>query len=114
MDLKSDETLSLDLGRALDRLVQQVVAAVHPLRIILFGSAVRGGAGSDSDLDILVVIPDGGNCRRTAQFLHQQLRNVGRPVDILVATPTILEKHRNNIGLIYKTILEEGREIHAA
>jgi len=25
-----------------------------------------------------------------------------------------LEKHKNNIGLIYKTILTEGRELYAA
>ena len=33
--------------------------AVHPLRIILFGSAARGEMGADSDLDVLVVMPDG-------------------------------------------------------
>lgn len=98
----------------LDKLVHQIVAAVDPLRIILFGSAARGQTGPDSDLDVLVVVPEGNHCRRVAQHLHQQLRHIGRPVDILVATPSILERHRNNIGLVYKAILEEGREIYAA
>lgn len=98
----------------LDTLVRQVVDLVHPLRIILFGSAARGEGEGDSDLDILVVVPEGEHCRHVAQYLHQQLRNVGRPVDILVATPAVLERHKDNIGLIYKTILEEGREIYAA
>lgn len=33
--------------------------AVHPLRIILSGSAVRGEMTPGSDLDVLVVMPDG-------------------------------------------------------
>jgi len=98
----------------LDRLVDQIIDAVHPLRIVLFGSAARGELTRDSDLDVLVVMPEGVHCRHIAQFLHQQLRHVGRPVDILVATPSILERHRDNIGLIYKTILDEGTEIYAA
>jgi len=98
----------------LDRLVRQVVAAVHPLRIILFGSAARGEGEPDSDFDVLVVVPEGAHCRQVAQYLHQHLRDVGRPVDIIVATPAILERHRDNIGLVYKTILEEGKEIYAA
>ena len=103
------------MGRTvLDRLVDQIVEAVHPLRIILFGSAARAEAKADSDIDVLVVVPDGHHSRRVAQDLHQRIRNVGCSVDILVATPSILERHKDNIGLIYRTILEEGREIYAA
>jgi predicted nucleotidyltransferase len=43
----------------LDGLVRRIVQAVHPLRIILFGSAARGQMGPHSDLDVLVVMPDG-------------------------------------------------------
>jgi hypothetical protein len=97
----------------LDELVRQIVEAVRPLRIVLFGSAARGAMGPDSDLDVLVVMPEGIHSRRIAQFLHQSLRNIGRPVDVVVATPALLERHKVNIGLIYKTILEEGKVIYA-
>ena len=36
------------------------------------------------------------------------------PVDILVTTPAALEKHKDNLGLVYHKILREGREIYAA
>jgi len=98
----------------LDGLVRQIVALVDPLRIVLFGSAARGDGRSCSDLDVMVVVPDGQHCRHVAQYLHQRLRNVGRPVDIVVATPDQLERHKDNIGLIYKAILAEGKEIYAA
>lgn len=101
-------------NQELDILVQRIIDAVHPLRIILFGSAARGEAGPDSDVDILVVMPDGTMRRKTAQYLHTQLFGIPMAVDIVVATPSDIEKHMNSIGMIYRSILEEGRELYAA
>ena len=84
------------------------------MRIILFGSAARGQAGPESDIDLLVVMPDGTHRRHTAQRLYAGIRHVGVPFDLLVATPSDLEKHRQNVGLIYSTILQEGIEVYAA
>jgi predicted nucleotidyltransferase len=53
----------------LDRLVKQIVEAVHPLRTILFGSAARGEMGPDSDLDFLVVVPEGTHRLDAAEYL---------------------------------------------
>ena len=98
----------------IDSLVKQIIGLVNPLRVILFGSAARGEAGPSSDLDILVVMPDGANRRRTAQYLYRELDATGISLDILVSTPSVLERHKDNIGLIYRTILHQGREIYAA
>jgi hypothetical protein len=38
----------------------------------------------------------------------------GYPVDIVVATPSVLERHKDNIGLIYRTVLAEGKQVYAA
>lgn len=97
----------------IQQLVQKIVEAVNPLRIVLFGSAARGQMNPDSDLDLLVVMPRGTHRRRTAQQLYRQLEGVGVPFDIIVATPEDLERHKDNIGLIYRTILREGRQIYA-
>jgi predicted nucleotidyltransferase len=101
-------------AKAIDSLVQNIVEAVHPLKIILFGSYARGKTNPDSDIDVLVVMPEGVHCRRTAQLLYRQIRGLGVPFDILVATPRDLEKHKDNIGLIYRTVIQEGKEIYAA
>ncbi len=94
-------------------LVDRIVDAVHPLRIILFGSAARGTMGPDSDLDVLVVMPDGTHRRRTAQLLHERVRTP-LAFDILVATPRDLDLYRDSPGLIYRTVLREGTELYAA
>ena len=101
-------------SEAIEQLVQRIIELVQPLRIILFGSAARGEMGPDSDIDVLVVMPEGVHRRQTAQLLYQQIRGLGVPFDILVATPDDLERHRDNIGLIYQSILREGREVYAA
>jgi len=98
----------------MDKLVERIVTAVHPLRIIVFGSAARGEMGPDSDVDVLVVMPDGTHRLRTMQFLHGHFSGLPLAVDVLVATPEDLERHRDNIGLIYYTILREGTEVYAA
>ncbi len=99
---------------ALSSLLDQVVAIAHPLKIILFGSTARGQSGPQSDADLLIVMPEGTNRRRTAQRLYGEIRRAGQPFDLLVATPSDLEKHRNNAGLIYSSILREGIEVYAA
>lgn len=98
----------------IDRLVKSVVQAVQPLKIILFGSAARGDAAADSDVDLLIVMPEGIHRRKTARSLYKHLGETGIPVDILVATPNDLKRHKNNIGLIYRTVLQEGKEVYAA
>jgi len=100
--------------KVIDDLVQKIVKSVQPQKIFLFGSTARGQMGPDSDIDVMVVMPDGTHCLKTTQHLYQQLFGFGYPVDILVTTPAVLEQHRHNKGLIYRNVLTEGREIYAA
>ena len=95
-------------------LVQRIVEESSPLRILVFGSTIRGESRADSDIDILVVMPDGTHRRRTAQQLYRNIRNANIPFDILVTTPSDLEKYKDNPGLIYKTVLQEGVVVYAA
>ena len=48
--------------KILDDLVRRIVEVAHPRQIILFGSAARGDMGPQSDIDVLVVVPDGTHC----------------------------------------------------
>lgn len=98
--------------KAIDELVQRIVEIVHPLRIILFGSTARGEMGSESDIDVLVVMPSGTHRRKIAQLLYQEARGIGVPFDIIVATPEDLTKHKDNLGLIYWKVLKEGRDVY--
>lgn len=98
----------------LDEVVQRVVDAVSPLRILLFGSAVRGSQQPDSDLDLLVVMPSGSHRRQAAQRIYRALLGVGYAIDVVVVTEEDLHRHADDPGMIIGAALEEGRELYAA
>jgi UTP:GlnB (protein PII) uridylyltransferase len=67
--------------------------------------------GPHSDLDVLVVMPDGVHRRKTAQEIYRHLWGFGFAKDIIMATESDLRKYGDNFSLIYYPALREGREI---
>ena len=100
--------------KLIDTVVQRIVETAHPLRIILFGSAATGSMGPDSDLDLLVVVPDGVHRRRTAQQIYRRLSRLGIPKDIVVATESDIRQHKDNPSLVLFQALAHGKELYHA
>ncbi len=100
--------------KLLDELVRRIVEAVQPVRIILFGSAARGKMGPHSDIDALVVMPDGIHRGKTTQEIYRQLWGLGFAKDIIVVTESDLCAHATNPSLIIKEALEGGQELYHA
>ena len=99
----------------LDELVRRIVAVAHPRRIILFGSAARREMGPNSDLDVLVVMPDGTHRNKTTQEIILGLWGFGFAADIIVVTETDVHEYGANHSLVIKPAMDEGRELfHAA
>ncbi|HOU13362.1 MAG TPA: nucleotidyltransferase domain-containing protein [Anaerolineae bacterium] len=96
----------------LPEITNRILAVSDPAQIILFGSYARGDWGPDSDLDLLVVLDQVDSTRAASVSLRGALRGLLVPIDVLVATPEQLERHRNTIGLIYRTILTEGKVLY--
>jgi predicted nucleotidyltransferase len=94
--------------------VRRIVESVHPKQIILFGSAIRGDMGPNSDFDLLIIIPSGGHRRRTAQTIYRKLIGVGFASDIIVVTEDDIEKFGDNIGMVIRPALQEGKVLYAA
>jgi predicted nucleotidyltransferase len=103
-----------ELHDKLADLVGRIRSVVDPIRIVLFGSHARGDAGEHSDLDVLVVVPDGTHRRHTQQDLYMQLRGFGLPVDFVVATPSDLERYKDCQPCVISPALKEGVEVYAA
>ncbi|MHB1295353.1 MAG: nucleotidyltransferase domain-containing protein [Anaerolineae bacterium] len=98
----------------LDEIVARIVAEVRPQRIILFGSRARGEAAPESDIDLLIVVPEGTHRRHVAQRIYRNLLGITVPFDIVVATPSDLAKYGDNPVLIYSDVLAEGKTLYAA
>lgn len=93
--------------------VRRIVEVAQPERIILFGSAVRGEMGPHSDLDILV-IKSGADHWGLSGRIRRALRGVNAAVDLVVATPEIIERYKDSYPLVYKPALREGRVVYDA
>lgn len=101
------------LRKNVRQVVNQVVALVHPVRIILFGSAATEHVDEDSDLDFLVVVSEGERTQELTDRLNMEVRNRPMPCDFVVIEQSVLVKNRDNPGLMYGAILSHGREIYA-
>ena len=95
-------------------LVRRIVETVHPLRIILFGSAANGEMNANSDLDVLVIMPDGVHRRRTAQAIYRNLRGLGFAKDVIVATQSDIREYGQNPSLVLCPALRQGKELYHA
>lgn len=98
----------------LDELVQRIVQAVQPRRIVLFGSAARGQMGRHSDLDVLVVMPDGVHRRETARRIYRALSGLGVAKDVVVVTESDVRRFADEPSLVICPALKEGRELYCA
>jgi uncharacterized protein len=98
----------------LEELVRRIVEAAHPLRIILFGSTARGEAGPTSDVDVLVVVPDGTHRLDTAENVYVNLHGFRIDVDVVIATEGDIAKYKDSPGLVYREAIRDGRTLYAA
>jgi predicted nucleotidyltransferase len=99
---------------AIEEAVRRIVDETHPIQVVVFGSAARGETGPDSDLDLLVVMPDGTDRLDIAYRLHRRLRRLGCPKDIVVALESDVAALRDNPSMITHTALMKGREVYHA
>jgi len=97
----------------LNEIIRRIVEVARPEKIILFGSAVRGETGPNSDIDLLI-IKSGVHRRRLAMDLYEALGGIGHPVDLIVATPEDIEQYGHNPALVYEPALREGKVLYAA
>jgi len=101
--------------RVLAEIVERLVAAFHPDRVYLFGSAARGDAGPDSDYDLLVVVPtsDEPGYRRM-QRAQEALWGIRAAADVFVLTRQEFARQRTVVTSLASAALAEGRVVYAA
>lgn len=94
-------------------LCEQIVRAVHPLKIILFGSYAYGKPTEDSDIDLLVVMPFDDHPHEQAFRIRQKIEH-RMPMDLLVRTPEYVADRIAIEDFFMKEILEQGKVIYEA
>lgn len=100
-------------SEVLEEVVRRVLTVGSPLKIVLFGSQARGGAGPASDLDILIVEEsDLPRYRRAARYLRA-LVGVFPAKDVVVWTPQEIEAWSRVPNAFVTTALREGTTLYA-
>lgn len=91
--------------RQIRAVVDRIVEAAHPDKVILFGSYAYGNPTVDSDVDFLVVMESDERPAKRAIQIERNLLDVPFPMDILVRTPSeIVERLQVQVYFMQEAI----------
>ena len=93
-------------------IVQRLVDAVHPDRIVLFGSRARGDANKDSDYDIMVIAPSSLPRADRAVPVYEALQGVPAPVDVVWRTQSEIDEWLGARSFYTTRAMREGRVVY--
>ena len=99
-------------GEPDDEVVRRVVEVADPDRIILFGSAVRGEMGPDSDLDFLVIKSGQYGRAKLEGELYVAMHGVGLAADFILVTPQQVERYKYAKFLVIHPALNKGVDVY--
>ncbi len=102
----------MPVSEALPAVVQRLVAALRPEKIILFGSYAYGKPTSDSDVDLLVVMETSAPDKERYLSVCRQLRPRPFPVDILVRTPQEIARALDKGDFFIQEITSRGKVLY--
>jgi predicted nucleotidyltransferase len=96
----------------IQELIEAIVQAAHPLRVILFGSRARGTSGPDSDTDLLIVQAEADAVHRSRWQELQRIRGAVRhfpvPKDLLLYRPQEFDYWRDSLNHVIGRAVREG------
>jgi uncharacterized protein len=106
----TSEQRLVNMSEILDA-VQVIVKNFQPDKVILFGSYAKGNAGSDSDVDLLVVMDTEQSTWDFAVKISLALKH-SFPMDIIVRTPEVIAKRLKMGDFFIKNIVENGKVLY--
>ena len=104
-----------EIHRVLSEATRRLRESLRPCAIYLYGSYAYGEPGDDSDVDLLVVVPESplGFCERSA-LAYRALRGIGVPVDVQVYTQAEFDERAALPVSFEHTVRMKGRLLYAA
>lgn len=94
-------------------IVADLVAAFHPIQVLLVGSVARGDDGPDSDIDLLVILPH-VDPKRRHELMAAMRRAISTPIaiDVIPTDPEELARRRDVIGSFAYWPSREGKVVY--
>ena len=96
----------------LQEITQRLVEALHPQKVILFGSYAGGTPHKDSDIDLLVIMDTKES--KIQRYVHAyEVAHIDLlPMDMLVRTPAEVAERLAKGDTFMKEILEKGKVLY--
>jgi predicted nucleotidyltransferase len=99
----------------LKSLLDRLVSIYRPEAVYLFGSRARGEARTDSDYDLLVVVPDDTPRERlNLVSAYEAARSVRVAADVIPCRRSVFEARKEEIGTLPYTAWTEGVRVYGA
>jgi predicted nucleotidyltransferase len=101
------------IQKTIEEATQRLVAEFQPEQVWLFGSYAWGEPNKDSDLDLLVVVPE--SKERPLSLMQRAswcLRGLGMASDVLVKTKPEFDRVRTLSPTLTHKIVAEGRLLY--
>lgn len=97
----------------LEKAVERLKAEFQPEEIYLFGSHAWGTPDDDSDVDLMVIVPDSDERGiQRMQRAHRCLRGIGFAKDVLVPTRAQVDRYKHLRASLFHQVLAKGRKIY--
>ena len=93
-------------------MVDRIVKGFRPSQVVLFGSHARGAATEWSDVDLLVILPNGTDKQDSAIEIRRTLGDLPVCKDIVVATPEEVARRGHVVGTLLRSALREGKVLY--
>ena len=104
------KTLNADL---LQTATQRLVTEFQPEQIWLFGSHAWGTPTEDSDVDLMVILPQSDERPiRRDQRAQKCLGRLAVPADVLVRTRGEVNRYKHLRASLFHQVLNQGRKLY--
>ena len=97
---------------SLEKAIKTIVKVAKPDKIILFGSHAKGDDKPESDYDLLVLKRGVKKQRSLTHKIYLNFKDVGAPIDVIVADLDKYEELKTDPYLIYSEANRNGRMVY--
>ena len=106
-----------DMDGLLQQVVDALVEAIEPEKVILFGSRARGDDTRTGDINLFLQVETGRDTRQLAEESYKTIHRLKeRPlvgIDVVVKDNAFVERFGDSVGTIVRPALTEGKLLYA-